>query len=81
MRENINSHLYCQPQNSPPSVLCQTMSSKGIKRASPGAEEEKNPLGDVELSDEDAGKLQVLQKDTARVELALGASYHYLVKF
>lgn len=48
------------------------MSGKGIKRASPGAEEEKNPLGDVELSDEDAQKLQVIQKDLARAELVLG---------
>ncbi|THH19071.1 hypothetical protein EUX98_g8843 [Antrodiella citrinella] len=42
----------------------------GVKRAS-GAEEEKNPLGDVELSDEDAQKLQIVQKDIARAELAL----------
>ena len=50
------------------------MSNKGVKRASPGADIEKNPLGDVELSDEDALKLQSVQKDVARVELALGAS-------
>ena len=49
------------------------MSNKGVKRASPGADVEKNPLGDVDLSDEDASKLQVIQKDIARVELALGA--------
>lgn len=55
------------------------MSSKGIKRASPGAEEEKNPLGDVELSDEDAAKLQVVQRDTARTELALGACLSFVV--
>ena len=48
------------------------MSNKGVKRASPGADVEKNPLGDVELSDEDAVKLQGIQKDIARVELALG---------
>ncbi|KAI0651556.1 hypothetical protein C8Q79DRAFT_933983 [Trametes meyenii] len=47
------------------------MSNKGVKRASPGAESEKNPLGDVELTDEDAVKLQAIQKDVARVELAL----------
>ncbi|PIL29656.1 hypothetical protein GSI_08293 [Ganoderma sinense ZZ0214-1] len=47
------------------------MSSKGVKRASPGAETEKNPFGDVELTDEDAVKLQGIQKDIARVELAL----------
>ena len=43
----------------------------GVKRAV-GTDEEKNPLGDVELSDEDAQKLQVLTKDIARAELALG---------
>ncbi|EJF66430.1 hypothetical protein BD309DRAFT_914121 [Dichomitus squalens] len=47
------------------------MSNKGVKRASPGAEVEKNPLGDVELSDEDAVKLQGIQKDIARIELVL----------
>ena len=53
------------------------MSSKGVKRASPGADVEKNPLGEVELSDEDAVKLQGIQKDIARVELALGALTYY----
>lgn len=48
------------------------MSNKGVKRASPGADVEKNPLGDVELTDDDAVKLQAIQKDVARVELALG---------
>lgn len=46
--------------------------AKGTKRASPGAEAEKNPLQDVELSDEDAKKLQQLQHDIARAELVLG---------
>ena len=50
------------------------MSTKGVKRSSPGAEEEKNPLGDVDLSDEDAVKLQELQRSYRRVELAIGAS-------
>lgn len=50
------------------------MSAKGVKSASPGAEEEKNPLGDVDLSDEDAVKLQELQRSYRRVELAIGAS-------
>ncbi|KAH9947941.1 hypothetical protein B0H21DRAFT_736215 [Amylocystis lapponica] len=48
-----------------------TMSTKGIKRASPGAVSEKNPLSDVELTDEDAQKLQVVQRDIARMELVL----------
>ncbi|CAL1696349.1 unnamed protein product [Somion occarium] len=47
------------------------MSAQGVKRASPGAEEEKNPFGDVELSDEDAKKLQTIQKDLARTDLYL----------
>ena len=50
------------------------MSGKGVKRASPGADERKNPLGDVELSDEDAKKLQEVQKSIARTELILGPS-------
>lgn len=46
--------------------------AKGTKRASPGVDEEKNPLANVELSDEDAKKLQTLQKDMAKAELLLG---------
>ncbi|KAF7978914.1 hypothetical protein HWV62_44441 [Athelia sp. TMB] len=45
------------------------------KRASPGAETEK-PLMNVELSDEDALKLQAVQKDIARVELLLERRAH-----
>jgi template-activating factor I len=44
----------------------------GKKRTSPGADVEKNPLQDVELGDEDAVKLQAIQKEIARVELVLG---------
>ncbi|KAH7929385.1 hypothetical protein BV22DRAFT_1029631 [Leucogyrophana mollusca] len=48
------------------------MSAKaGKKRASPGADIEKNPLQNVELSDEDAQKLQNVQKDIQRAELLL----------
>ncbi|KAH9835830.1 uncharacterized protein C8Q71DRAFT_908227 [Rhodofomes roseus] len=47
------------------------MSGKGVKRASPGASTEKNPLGDVELTDEDAAKLNDIQKEIARTELLL----------
>ncbi|KAJ8517024.1 hypothetical protein ONZ45_g5713 [Pleurotus djamor] len=44
----------------------------GTKRDSPGADEgKKNPLQDVELSDEDAQKLTAQQKALARTELAL----------
>jgi template-activating factor I len=43
----------------------------GKKRASPGADVEKNSLSNVELSDEDAQKLQVVQKEIARTELLL----------
>jgi len=42
-----------------------------VKRASPGADTEKSPLSDVELSDENAQKLQGVQKDIARTELVL----------
>ncbi|PFH46637.1 hypothetical protein AMATHDRAFT_69423 [Amanita thiersii Skay4041] len=44
---------------------------KGTKRTSPGADGEKNPLSDVELSDEDAKRLDTVQRDIARAELAL----------
>ncbi|OBZ79082.1 NAP1-related protein 2 [Grifola frondosa] len=47
------------------------MTGKGVKRASPGTDVEKNPLGDVEILDEEAQKLQGLQKDLARVDLVL----------
>ncbi|KAL4068252.1 hypothetical protein V8B97DRAFT_1918756 [Scleroderma yunnanense] len=43
----------------------------GKKRASPGADEEKNPLEGVELSDEDAKKLQDVQKQIERVDLLI----------
>lgn len=46
--------------------------SAAKKRGSPGADVEKNPLAAVELGDEDARKLQEVQKDIARVELVLG---------
>jgi template-activating factor I len=44
----------------------------GIKRASPGADDEKNPLANVELKDEDAQNLQDIQKEIQRVELVVG---------
>jgi template-activating factor I len=46
--------------------------ASGKKRASPGADEEKSPVKIVELSDEDAQKLQDVQGDIARAELILG---------
>ncbi|TFK41303.1 hypothetical protein BDQ12DRAFT_679231 [Crucibulum laeve] len=45
--------------------------ANGTKRASPGAEDEKNPLQNVELSDENAKKLTAIQRDLARAELVL----------
>jgi len=45
--------------------------AKGTKRGSPGAEDEKSPLSNVELGDEDAKKLTAIQRDLARVELVL----------
>jgi len=47
------------------------MAPSGTKRGSPGDETEKKPFPDVELSDENAQRLQQIQKDTARAELAL----------
>lgn len=48
------------------------MAKAGTKRASPGAEEEKNPLQGVELSEEDAKRLHAIAKDITREELILG---------
>ncbi len=55
--------------------------SKGTKRASPGAEEEKNPLSSVELSDEDAKNLTQIQRDLARAELILGELSRWCIGF
>ena len=46
--------------------------SKGTKRASPGADEEKNPLQAVELGEEDAKKLNEVQRESQRIELFMG---------
>ncbi|KIK71359.1 hypothetical protein GYMLUDRAFT_90335 [Collybiopsis luxurians FD-317 M1] len=44
----------------------------GKKRASPGADDEKNPLSEgVELSEADAAKLTEIRKDISRAELLL----------
>ena len=53
------------------------VSTTGTKRGSPGADVEKSFMN-VELSDEDAQKLQAVQKDLARVELLLGVSHFHL---
>jgi len=45
--------------------------SKGTKRASPGDDKMKNILDEVELGNEDAKKLHAIQRDTARIELAI----------
>jgi hypothetical protein len=55
------------------------MSNKGVKRASPGAEEQKNPLGEVELSDDDAKRLGEIQKVMQRAEIALGKPLCFFV--
>ncbi|KAJ6501667.1 hypothetical protein C8R47DRAFT_1108264 [Mycena vitilis] len=47
------------------------MAKGGVKRASPGADDEKNPLANVDLTEEDAKKLAKTQRDIGRVELAL----------
>lgn len=51
---------------------CPFLTMSGKKRASPGADVEKNPLANVELNNEDAQKLQDIQKDIQRVELVIG---------
>ncbi|KAJ3555857.1 hypothetical protein NP233_g12105 [Leucocoprinus birnbaumii] len=44
---------------------------KGTKRGSPGAEDEKNIFEGVEIGDEEAKQLETIQRETARVELAI----------
>lgn len=49
------------------------MSAKGTKRASPGADEgKKNPLS-VEIDQEEAKKLESIQRIQSKLDLALGA--------
>lgn len=45
----------------------------GKKRASPGADTEKNPLGAVELSEAHNEKLEKISEESSRVDIALGA--------
>ena len=45
-----------------------------FKRASPGAEDEKSPLQVAELN-ENAKKLEEIQRDLARAELVLGKAF------
>jgi hypothetical protein len=69
------SEIFLQPQTVPTTnhfFLDPLRLSAMVKRASPGADTEKSPLSDVELSDENAQKLQGVQKDIARTELVLG---------
>ncbi|KAJ7356994.1 hypothetical protein DFH08DRAFT_850715 [Mycena albidolilacea] len=49
------------------------MAKGGVKRGSPGADDEKNqnPLANVDLSEEDAQKLAKTQRELGRVELAM----------
>ena len=44
----------------------------GKKRASPGADIEKNPLGDIELSEAHNEKLNKISDESNRVDIALG---------
>ena len=58
------------PSHTPPPVHDQT--EMGKKRASPGADTEKNPLGDVDLSDVHHEKLDKISDESSRVDIALG---------
>jgi hypothetical protein len=44
----------------------------GVKRASPGADGEKDPFAGVDITDEENAKLQELVKLGKRTDLALG---------
>ncbi len=47
--------------------------SQGVKRGSPGDHKTKSIQEGTVLTDEDAKKLQVIQRETARIELAIGS--------
>lgn len=54
----------------------------GTKRASPGAEAEKNPLADIEITDEIAQKLGDVSRDIERAEFIQGTvSIHAGIMF
>jgi template-activating factor I len=46
-----------------------------VKRGSPGDEGEKNIFEGVEIGDEEAKKLETIQRETARIELAIGLRF------
>lgn len=48
----------------------------GKKRASPGADTEKNPLGDFELNEVQSEKLEKISEESSRVDIALGTRRH-----
>lgn len=43
----------------------------GTKRSSPGATESKDPFGEIELGEEEAKKLDAINKKSARIDLML----------
>ncbi|KAF8971429.1 hypothetical protein BDZ97DRAFT_1913911 [Flammula alnicola] len=58
-------------KSTPVHILKSRHNGQRHKRGSPGAEAEKSPLSTVELGDEEAKKLQEIQRDLARIELVL----------
>lgn len=64
------SHSPPYPLPPPPKAM-----SSGKKRASPGADEAKPALSDVELSEQDATKLAQLSREFNRIEIAVGAPF------
>ncbi|KIY67442.1 hypothetical protein CYLTODRAFT_422549 [Cylindrobasidium torrendii FP15055 ss-10] len=54
--------------------------SKGTKRASPGAEEEKDALAGIELSEEAAAALTAVNRDVQRVDIFIERQSYKLMK-
>lgn len=48
----------------------------GRKRASPGLDEAKNPLGEVELSEAHAGTLDNIAEEARHIDISLGTRRH-----
>lgn len=56
----------------PPVHTPRDQTEMGKKRASPGADTEKHPLGDLELSEAHSEKLSSIAEESDRVDIALG---------
>ena len=69
----LSAFLPSQPSRTLPSFTPpRDQNDMGKKRASPGADTEKNPLGSLELNDAQHEKLDKITEESNRVDIALG---------